>query len=138
MTEKYSRAQRRADRARIKIKRQFHWGYGHKQEWWKDNKKGEINYMSPLQAGIIARTSTVCSCWMCGNPRRGGAWTNDFGPLTLQEYKALDNYKDYLGVYDEYHPDDFREDCYWIDEHYEWEQWQYRKVYKILEKIWFT
>jgi len=45
MTEKYSRAQRRADRKRIIVKRQFHWGYGHKQEWWADNKKGEIHSM---------------------------------------------------------------------------------------------
>jgi len=135
MTEKYSRAQRRADRKRIIVKRQFHWGYGHKQEWWADNKQGEIHSMSPLQAGIVARTSTVCSCWMCGNPRHT---LSNGNKLTLQEQRALDNFKDYERVYEEYDPYDFKTDCYWCDEDYEWDQWQFRKAYKALEKIWFT
>jgi len=32
--------------------------------------------------GMLAETPTLCSCWMCGNPRRY------FGQLTLQEVRA--------------------------------------------------
>jgi hypothetical protein len=32
--------------------------------------------------GYLADNNTVCSCWMCGNPRKY------FGQLTVQEKKA--------------------------------------------------
>ncbi len=41
---------------------------------------------------ILANNATICSCWMCGNPRRhyGNA------PQTLQEIRANDSFKDVL------------------------------------------
>ena len=98
MVNKYSRAQRRHDRARIKSKRQYHWGYGHKNGWnvWPmvDCKRGHIYYMSNRQAGLILNTSTPCSCWMCGNPRQT---LSNGSSLTMQERRALDNFKDDSG-----------------------------------------
>jgi hypothetical protein len=35
--------------------------------------------LGPRQLGRVARTRQLCSCWMCGNPRRFR------GELTLQE-----------------------------------------------------
>ena len=94
MVIKYSRAQRIADRARIKTKRQFHWGYGHKDEWAcrMPEAAGVINYMPAKTAGIIINTPTPCSCWMCQNPRHMGYSMKE--SLTRQELKALDNYND--------------------------------------------
>jgi hypothetical protein len=36
---------------------------------------------SDRDAGVFANHGKVCSCWMCGNPRK-------YGELTLQERKA--------------------------------------------------
>lgn len=86
-----SRALRRHHRARLKIKRQFHWGYGRKSSW-SEPERGQINFMNPRTAGFVVNTATPCSCWMCHNPRRVGGWS---GPrLTMQELKALDAYYD--------------------------------------------
>jgi hypothetical protein len=64
-----SRAQRRHDTRRIKarfyLKQRAH-------ESWVTNERN---------AGLFANHGKVCSCWMCGNPRR-------FGELTLQEKRA--------------------------------------------------
>lgn len=49
-----ARAIRRHHRERLKRKRAGYWGIGTK---------------SPRQAGIVLRTPTPCSCWMCGNRR---------------------------------------------------------------------
>jgi len=38
---------------------------------------------SPRRVGLYARTPKVCSCTMCGNPRRRHGWP------TLQERRAL-------------------------------------------------
>jgi len=98
MIEKHSRAQRRHDRARLKVKRQFHWGYGHICAWAGRTpaEAGEINYMPPRVAGGVVNTPTPCSCYMCGNPRRNG-WTED--AKTMQERKAYEDYKSQLGDY---------------------------------------
>jgi len=40
-------------------------------------------------AGMVTRTPTPCSCWMCGNPRHNG-WEIK---LTMQERKALEAYE---------------------------------------------
>ena len=42
--------------------------------------------------GILANNATVCSCWMCGNPRKryGNA------PQTFQEIRADDSFEDAL------------------------------------------
>lgn len=64
-----SRAQRRHDTRRIKarfyLKQRAH-------DSWVTNERN---------AGLFADHGKVCSCWMCGNPRR-------FGELTLQEERA--------------------------------------------------
>ena len=59
------RAWRRAQRERIRAKR-----INHYDGWGKE---------SPRAAGMVTTTSTLCSCWMCGNPRK---W---FGEETRQE-----------------------------------------------------
>ncbi len=91
MTIKNSRAQRRHDRARLKKKRQYYWGYGHISEWIgrTPDVAGEINYMSPATAGFVVNTPAPCSCYMCGNPRRN-SWGES--PLTMQERKAEESY----------------------------------------------
>jgi hypothetical protein len=93
MVEKYARAQRRSDRARLKTKRQFHWGYGRKDASVSGPPSGGINFMSPGVAGGVVNTPTPCSCWMCGNPRRSSNnWADS--RLTMQERKALASYID--------------------------------------------
>jgi hypothetical protein len=42
--------------------------------------------------GIHARTPKVCSCWMCGNPRR--YWGSGEWRLTVQEIKARQAFAD--------------------------------------------
>ena len=38
----------------------------------------------PRRVGLYAETPAVCSCWMCGNPRKF------LGELSLQELRAAD------------------------------------------------
>ena len=112
MRTKNSRSQRRKDRARIKTKRQFHWGYGHKDEWAcrMPEAAGEINYMPPKVAGMVINTPTPCSCWMCQNPRHMGFSMKE--SLTRQELKAEDRFNDEVrewndyGIWDHFYGDD--------------------------------
>jgi len=67
MIKKYSRAQRRHDRERLKKKRSTYWDY----TWYLENNS----------LGIMLNTPARCSCYMCGNPRRY------FGEVTMQEKK---------------------------------------------------
>ena len=98
MIVKHSRAQRRHDSARLKNKRQYHWGYGHITEWVGRTPliAGEINYMSPRNLGFVLNTPTPCSCSMCGNPRRSH-WSDN--PLSIQEQKSLMYYDDQIKEY---------------------------------------
>lgn len=83
MVVKYSRAQRRHDYARLKNKRQYHWGYGHKDEWnGRNANRGMISFMPKDVAGMVADTPAICSCEMCKNERRS-AFSDS--PLTMQE-----------------------------------------------------
>ena len=61
----FKRAERRDQQERIKRKRcnMYH------------NKWAE----TPIQKGKLANTGTLCSCYMCGNPRKY------FGEETIQE-----------------------------------------------------
>jgi hypothetical protein len=43
---------------------------------------GGMGIGSPRQTGIIAHTRSLCSCWMCGNPRR------HLKEVTVQEMRA--------------------------------------------------
>lgn len=47
---------------------------------------------SDKDIGKLAAHSKLCSCWMCGNPRK---FT---GELTIQERKHMDDYDDNLGT----------------------------------------
>ena len=116
MTEKYSRAQRRADYARIKAKRQFHWGYGHKTTWaGRDGTgRGNISYMAPQQAGLVARTSTPCSCWMCCNPRHAGF--SRMEALTRQELKADDIFKEQYEDWEDWRNAYYEQELFYAEE----------------------
>lgn len=63
-----SRALRRHQAARIKKARRFYFGID--------------NSTDLRRVGKLLHTSTWCSCWMCGNPRR-------YGELTLAELLHL-------------------------------------------------
>jgi hypothetical protein len=62
-----SKAQRLHDRARLKAKRRYHWGFDHAQPEWAD------------RLSALVDTPTPCSCYSCGNPRKY------FGEPTMQE-----------------------------------------------------
>ncbi len=72
---------RRHHRDRLKKNRKHYWGYG--EQGWRT----AATAMSEATAGIVINTPHPCSCWMCGNPRK--VWKE----ITMQEKKALDNYK---------------------------------------------
>ena len=86
------RAERRHHRRRIKRKRSNYWGYG---------KYGhrDIYEMSEINLGIVVKTTTTCSCYMCGNQRHN-TWQSTDECLTMQERKANDNFKDSLELVD--------------------------------------
>ena len=75
-TRTRKRAWRRHHIVRLKAKciRENYWGYG--------NWRNEGFTKSAL--GVCVNTPTVCTCYMCGNPRK--YWNE----VTLQEKKAGD------------------------------------------------
>jgi len=87
MCKNTTRAVRRHHYARLKNTRRQHWGYG--KQGFRSDCHHEIVNMSPAEAGMVTRTPTPCSCWMCGNPRHNG-WEIK---LTMQERKALEAYE---------------------------------------------
>ena len=64
-----SRAQRRHDTRRIKAR------------FYTKQRTHECWLTSEKNAGLFAKHGKVCSCWMCGNPRKQGL-------LTMQELRA--------------------------------------------------
>ena len=117
MTQKYSRAQRRADYARLKNKRRNHWGYG--RDGWRSYCHDGIKEMPNEVAGSVVNTPTPCSCYMCGNPRKN-SWAHGMDRLTIQEQKAFDSYK--AGLEEVIDADTYRWEKYdpwWGDE--EWD-----------------
>ena len=64
MEKSLARGIRRAHRARlIANRRKTYWGgESSRYNWGKGFEPGQL--------GVMARTPCVCSCWMCGNPRR--------------------------------------------------------------------
>jgi hypothetical protein len=71
-----SRALRRHHSDRLKKARRSCWGMG----IWEENAPDS------RRLGIVASTATLCSCHMCGNPRR--YWkTKD--ALTVQEQRLF-------------------------------------------------
>lgn len=65
-----TRAQRRHDTRRIKAR------------FYAKQKIHECWDTTERTAGLFANHGKVCSCWMCGNPRR------KLGLLTMQELRA--------------------------------------------------
>jgi len=90
MFKNMSRAERRHHRARLKKNRRNYWGYG-RQGW----NIFDIKEMSAYQAGVVTRTPTPCSCYMCGNQRHN-TWQNKKECLTMQERKALEDYNNQM------------------------------------------
>ena len=78
---------RRHHYARLKNTRRNHWGYG--KQGWRGIAEAGFEEMSKTVEGMVTRTPTPCSCYMCGNPRHYG-WENK---LTIQERKAEEAYK---------------------------------------------
>jgi len=64
-----SRAIRRHHVARLKQSRRFYHGQDMSQ--------------LPRQLGKVVATAAVCSCWMCGNPRRFD------GEVSIQEQRSM-------------------------------------------------
>jgi hypothetical protein len=63
------RAERRAQIERLSKKRHDYWG----------------RELHGKFAGMVLATPAVCSCWMCGNPRKY------FGERTIQERRFMQN-----------------------------------------------
>jgi len=85
MVIKFSRSQRRHDRARLLKNRMYYWGYGNQD-------LPSLREMPIEIAGSIIDTPHPCSCWMCGNMRHWTSKKKD--KLTRQELKAEELYKD--------------------------------------------
>ena len=118
MIVKNSRAQRRHDRARLKNKRQYHWGYG--KQGWRQHCEHKHIEMSPTVAGQVVNTPTPCSCYMCGNPRRA-PWAED--PLTMQERKAADSHYDGLDEVEDMYTYRWEKYDQWYEGYDEWDMW---------------
>lgn len=71
-----SRESKRALR-RHHSERRKRWVRRNLQHYFLDPSQPE-----PRRVGLYAETPKVCSCWMCGNPRK------HFGELTFQEQRA--------------------------------------------------
>lgn len=128
MTQKYSRAQRRADYARLKKKRQYHWGYGHKNGWGREAEgRGEICFMTPRVAGGVVNTPTPCSCEMCRNERNSAFADN---PLTMQERRALDYYNDSVEEYYDWISWSYWD---WYEDNYDTNPWTFELEYNYFE-----
>ena len=132
MTEKYSRSQRRADRKRIIKKRQYHWSYGLKDNWDRHTERGEICFMPAATAGMIARTPKLCSCWMCGNPRKT---LIDGSSLTMQERKALEDYENQLDDH-AWGYQDWQDWWYNYADNDWWDEWSHQDTLTINKLKW--
>lgn len=62
--EKFNRAERRHQDQRLKDRRLRYWSVGNKTE---------------RTLGMLLHSPALCSCWMCGNPRKF------FGQRTIKE-----------------------------------------------------
>lgn len=70
----------RLEKAKIFANRQFNIHFA----WYRLEENFNEKHISRVK-GIFRKCRTVCSCWMCGNPRKF------FGELTLQERKDREN-----------------------------------------------
>jgi len=101
----YKRSIRRHHSDRLKAKRsKYYW-------WWEDKRTGGAR-----RDGILANTPKLCSCVVCGNPRK------HFNRPTYQEQK--EEQEDYNLEADEYMEKRER-DCQWGNDLYEFEDEDY-------------
>lgn len=82
--DKFSRAQRRHDSARL-----FRRCYRKMHQW------GCFEHFDAKETHKFVRrhqnNMAICSCWMCGNPRRGAFSYKE--KITMQERKAAEYFK---------------------------------------------
>lgn len=88
------RAVRRYHYQRLKKKRSNYWGYPQLTYILR----GKWEEMPDDMRAALATTSTPCSCYMCGNPRR--YWKQ----VTLKERKKYLNFVDDLKEVENYYP----------------------------------
>jgi hypothetical protein len=74
--ERFNRAERRRQIARLKKARKLYWSYDYEMRY-----RGRI--MPKSTQGKVVQYPAACSCPMCGNPRR------HFGHRTLREESFL-------------------------------------------------
>ena len=84
MISRYALRKRNAKGLRIRQSRLVRWPY-HFAAWLRDDRI----------IGIVGTTPAMCSCRMCGNPRR--KWGNAGMALTMQERRAstINEWDDY-------------------------------------------
>jgi hypothetical protein len=85
--EKFSRAQRRADIARLKQNRKNYYRNG------ISYGQSGIQLMSARALGRVSQDPQPCSCYGCGNPRK------HFGEITCKEKLHLIDVEFYLKGY---------------------------------------
>lgn len=76
-TKDTKRAVRREHVARLKKNRAGFWG----AKW--------SGGMTPKQLGMVVHTPHLCSCYMCGNPRKYRLWTFDNAGKSGRTLKEL-------------------------------------------------
>lgn len=95
MFKNTKRATRRHHQNRLKKNRRNYWGYG-KHGWraYCEHERGSLYEMPNNYVGMVLQHPCVCSCSMCGNPRRHGGWAGE--RITMQERRADDDFKDQM------------------------------------------
>lgn len=94
MSTERGRAWRRHQRARM-----FNRAFRKLKDWEGDREHDPEHEWLLWRARRSFNNMQVCSCWVCGNPRRSG-----WGPsesLTMQEHRAYNRFIDGMQEYDE-------------------------------------
>lgn len=66
--------------------------------WYYNDDRAEVLAGCLRRARLRLDTNVLCSCAMCGNPRRTYGW-NTWGVLTFQEMRSYDAMQDGLEEY---------------------------------------
>lgn len=83
------RAIRRGHVARLKKARMNYW-WNVSTFWIEHHADSDYKSILTRKLGLVVKTPTPCSCWMCGNARKY------FKELTRAELKHLDKFKEGL------------------------------------------
>jgi len=93
--EKFNRAERRHQRARLKHKRKNYWGYPRNPHSALNKAPERPVGMGARDLGSVVQHPQSCSCSGCGNPRH-----NEWEPLdlrlTMAERRFNINYREQL------------------------------------------